>query len=1756
MRKWVVLLFIAAVGVLFAQVDSAIVFPLEDFSGLGGVMPAGWVTYDVDGAPSSNFWFIREIPTIPGDTTVTISWALTYQAHDWLVTPQMDASGIGDSVILHFWDEYYHYAGEIGSSYVIISTAGTDTIGDTIKTYLNSAVTYFETGTHAIHLEGYDLTGPIYISFLYNMRSSLSWDIDDVKVVRYFSEPMPPTFDHAPYYRPAYPYTLASFPISCDIFDLTGVASAQICYDIDASGFYTCAPMSFVAGDEWTGTIPLQPAWSEISYCFIATDAFATPSTDTSDTFDFIVQGEYYAYDDVDADPEAPDNAWIDVTALPGAYQIDGTWTLTTDFTDITLPFDFTYYGLDYSSVAVHMAGFCRFGALGASFDPASNQDFPDPDPNGPDGVIAGCWAEFLATAGVGGDVWVYDTDNDTFIVLFNNMDWLLPGGGSIVNITSYEIIFISPTICDEAGGNGEIICKYQTVNDDTFLIHSTVGVENDRGELGTTYLYNGAYDPEAEGIEADRAIKFTSNSPLFMEDKGVIIGYADLLTTLPLGDPGINIDLIDAGLSTFSDGTGRYVFTSVDTGTYVTRGWLPDCNYDMSIAFTVEAGETTWVDTLYIRPWTFLDYNVETFEDGPEPGIADGSWQWGEYDVNEYVFMDIPIFATPPDAAHSYTHMWGTVLSSDYYNDAYWLLSFPTGPRWISFWHYYDNENGWDGGQVLYSQDNGNTWFVGHTVNGYDDIVDALADSGFTGNSGGWVQDSIDLTATTATHIGFLFASDYLFHYAGWYLDDIYIPDVEHDYAQIDGYIYDDDTHAPIYGADVICDGDADETDAIGHYNLFDIVPGAYELWAGAPGYIPDTRDVIVGANDIIRVNVPLVPVDINPGYDEGYVWDITYGEDDSAVITICNPTDDTILVILDLITGTGTGGGLFRSYEEPYSFRSPDGNNYMQEIPAVGSMEPTEKGPLSDMIPHKTSFDKASFMNGIPALANISPDFTHYSSNYSINDKALGLAFVDSIDIRDIAAVATPTAVACRGFTTVFDYWITSLDRASGESYNLQFGPDKLYTGTFYSTEDYTDFFYYPYDMAFDGSLIWQIIPGLDAIYAWDPSTGALVDSILAPIGVDWGADDILCFGLAYDPAMDVFYLGDTLGEIWQVKGKYWDVPGEALGAWAVFPSVGYTEWVMGLAFDPIRRTLWANSPFVWGLLVELDPSYIFGNLYLVNVTDDFFDYIIYGMEMDSDHKLWGTFYDPGLDDWQVYGIGNLPEGAYASGFGLSDHFMQLDPGECEDIIISIGNLTAPGYYDLTLGIWVGTNDGIFSDVLEYPLDIYVSRSLHQGWNLVAFPVAANPDNIYIQLSDDIAPFYNEPAASNIYVWDPERGILAIPDGFERGRGYYLKAWNDDTHIDVAGVPFYDTFTLTLPYFGTAAIPGWNLVGNPVNYEIDWDNIVANPAFTNISNIYYTITEFGWAAYSPGFPAGASRIIEPYMGFFVDVNTDATGVLPFGESSFIPCFAKKTEVTTELPDFTIRLEAVSEYSLDKWNYLATRPTARDFIDALDIVVPPIMNTNEDFAAFMLDGNDLMGDIKAPMNDGDSRTWSFRIDGLTISEEVSIAWADNHIPDSKDASQGMNQIYGGYSFDLYDAVTGEHIDMRATENYSFTYTGSRTIIITAYASVLETDDSDKVPGRFALVQNVPNPFNATTEITFSIPTDSYVALDILDLSGRIVRALVSGEQESGWHSVRWDGTDNEGTGIAAGIYFYRLRTKEFSETRKMMLVK
>ena len=159
------------------------------------------------------------------------------------------------------------------------------------------------------------------------------------------------------------------------------------------------------------------------------------------------------------------------------------------------------------------------------------------------------------------------------------------------------------------------------------------------------------------------------------------------------------------------------------------------------------------------------------------------------------------------------------------------------------------------------------------------------------------------------------------------------------------------------------------------------------------------------------------------------------------------------------------------------------------------------------------------------------------------------------------------------------------------------------------------------------------------------------------------------------------------------------------------------------------------------------------------------------------------------------------------------------------------------------------------------------------------------------------------------------------------------------------------------------------------------------------------------------------------------------------------------------------------------------------------------------------------------------------KADGYDV--RLSAATIELVFPDGSVLTTPLN--FDGKSLDMLSATEGM----------------ARELLDEAYRQ-LGVKKSGALPKTYSLSQNSPNPFNPATTISYCVPEGKpvHVSVRIYDLRGRLLRTLVDDVKEAGSYSIFWDGRDEKGRRLPSGIYFYRMRTGDFTQTRKMVILK
>ena len=159
----------------------------------------------------------------------------------------------------------------------------------------------------------------------------------------------------------------------------------------------------------------------------------------------------------------------------------------------------------------------------------------------------------------------------------------------------------------------------------------------------------------------------------------------------------------------------------------------------------------------------------------------------------------------------------------------------------------------------------------------------------------------------------------------------------------------------------------------------------------------------------------------------------------------------------------------------------------------------------------------------------------------------------------------------------------------------------------------------------------------------------------------------------------------------------------------------------------------------------------------------------------------------------------------------------------------------------------------------------------------------------------------------------------------------------------------------------------------------------------------------------------------------------------------------------------------------------------------------------------------------------------SFLHDLMSLVEENNHGmgicyWAPDWISTNQFGSPWENQAlfdFYGESLDAISVFDNSSVAITRTENFSF--------------------DN---------IYNYPNPFNPITTVRYELPEDSFVDVTIYDMLGNVVNNLIDANQSSGYKSVQWDATNNQGEPVSAGVYLYKIQAANFVDTKKMILLK
>jgi hypothetical protein len=203
-----------------------------------------------------------------------------------------------------------------------------------------------------------------------------------------------------------------------------------------------------------------------------------------------------------------------------------------------------------------------------------------------------------------------------------------------------------------------------------------------------------------------------------------------------------------------------------------------------------------------------------------------------------------------------------------------------------------------------------------------------------------------------------------------------------------------------------------------------------------------------------------------------------------------------------------------------------------------------------------------------------------------------------------------------------------------------------------------------------------------------------------------------------------------------------------------------------------------------------------------------------------------------------------------------------------------------------------------------------------------------------------------------------------------------------------------------------------------------------------------------------------------------------------------------------------------------------------------------------------------------------------------TIKTDKGIKDLDSKTIPAKDVFYHITTLYDGTNFDIYingildnheshtglilrtsiDLTIGQVLPNNPGVNFKgalddiriFNYALSTEEIQNLYHEKTSVDQQNlsQLPDEYDLKQNYPNPFNALTTIRYQMREAGQIKIEIYDILGQKVRTLLDQQKGAGYYSVWWDGKNDQGKLVSSGVYIYKMKSKNFLKSRKLLLIK
>lgn len=371
--------------------------------------------------------------------------------------------------------------------------------------------------------------------------------------------------------------------------------------------------------------------------------------------------------------------------------------------------------------------------------------------------------------------------------------------------------------------------------------------------------------------------------------------------------------------------------------------------------------------------------------------------------------------------------------------------------------------------------------------------------------------------------------------------------------------------------------------------------------------------------------------------------------------------------------------------------------------------------------------------------------------------------------------------------------------------------------------------------------------------------------------------------------------------------------------------------------------------------------------------------------------------------------------------------------------------------------------------------------------------------------------------------------------------GNAYWLitagqKVINLDTSISVKTD---EPFELNL-------YQGWNQVGTPFYFPVDWSDVISASGSGVIQGgVAFEYDGTGWAH---------ATILDPFKGYFIYTPSSGNNLKIPAREATIPKKKAVTQMPAQPGEWIITIQALTQEFTDRANYVGMLYGADDEWDILDVPDPPTpskswVNIYFNHQSWSHCAGNYSADYKAVNPDGCCFDFTLTAQGCREKIILKLTPTTNLPPDFNyylvDLNRRVMEKVDPNGEALLTPVNG-----KLNRQYRL-MVGTTGYLQERIASI------GTIPSNFALRQNYPNPFNPRTFISYQLPEPCLVTLAVYNTLGQRVRTFAWEEfKYPGYYQVIWQGENDEGKLLPSGVYWYSIRAGQFQHTRKMLFIK